>query len=147
MSNLVFEALSSLRLLVSYQTTYSPSDPEWDAWIDAAQALHAAYALPANGNAIRLLVASEGGHPNGSQIERLRARKRSNPLTSIVSPSVTLRFVASAMTFLNPAIRCFTPTQLDRAYAHLGLTPVDGRFADAALSRLRAQAADGGDDL
>lgn len=131
--HLVFEELQSVGLVVSYQTVDDPTDAEWERWLDAADSL-----LEKVGH-MRLLVVTDGGRPNGKQIERLRVRKRGNPLTSIVSPSMTLRFVVSAVGLLNPAVRCFTPDQRTGAYAHLGLTPIEQRFVEAALARLRGQ--------
>ena len=138
---MVFETLEELRLLVSCEPASNPSDPEWDAWLAAARALHA------KTHTFRLLVVSEGGHPNRRQIERLAAMKHqmerltgkggAEPLTSIVSSSAAQRFVTSAMTFLNPAIRCFSPEHRGKAYAHLGLTPVEAKLAQAAVERLR----------
>jgi hypothetical protein len=142
-NNLVFETLEQVRLLVIYQTAKSPTDAEWDAW------LHAAAALQTKIGEFRLLVFSEGGHPSRKQIarvelvkrrmERTGGKKRSEPNTAVVSPSVPMRFVVSAMNLFNPKIRCYSPLDLQDAYEHLGLTPAESSVAEAALGQLRAR--------
>lgn len=144
-SNLVFETLEDLRLVVSYQTTANPTDAEWDAWLTATTALWK------KTSEFRLLVVTEGGHPNKSQVERVGetkrqqertgARKLSEPRTAIISGSGVLRFIASIMMFLNPRIRCYSPSQRDEAYAHIGLTPAQRGVAERAVERLRAKLA------
>ncbi len=126
-----------------YQTAKAPTDAEWDAW------LHAADALWAETSEFRLLVFSEGGHPNRQQIarvelvkrrsEKIGEKKRSEPITAVVSPSVAMRFVVSTMNLFNPKIRCYSPSALQDAYEHLGLTSAQARVAGAALGRLRAR--------
>jgi hypothetical protein len=143
--NLLFETLEDLRLVVSYQTPVNPTDAEWDAWLAATGE------IARKATEFRLLVVTEGGRPNKSQTERLAAVKRemernggkkmSEPLTAIITSSAALRFVVSVMMFMNPAIRCFSPAERDRAYAHIALTRVEGTSVDAALERLRASVA------
>lgn len=138
--NLEFETLEFLGLIVSYQSAVNPADREWNAWLDGASA------LVEKTNELRTLVMTEGGHPSQSQVRRLEAvkqrydrvrRRRSEPRTAIVSFSPKLRFVTSVLTFANPAIRCFTPAEMGAAYAHIGLTPEQGKYVDAVVERLR----------
>jgi hypothetical protein len=131
-SHLVFETLEELRLVVSYQTTTDPTDAEWDDWISAANAFRD------KGTQFRLLAVTEGGHPNKSQVDRLRSAATGHePLTAIVSPSASIRFVASLMLLFNRSIRCFSPAQFHRALAHLDLALADGAAIEAAIGRLR----------
>jgi hypothetical protein len=62
---------------------------------------------------------------------------KTNPPTALVSPSLAFRFMASALSVINPTIRCFPPTQLDAAFAHLGLSETEAHFAKAAHDRLK----------
>lgn len=132
-SNLVFEIPEGLSLVVSYQNATNPTDSEWDGWIAAVDALRA------EASRFRLLAITEGGHPSRSQVERLQAAAaRSRPLTAIVSPSASLRFVASTLLLFNPSIRCFSPAQFHRAFEHIGLgLTEDGAVVEAAVGRLR----------
>ena len=132
-ADLVFETLVEARLVVSCQTKFNPSDAEWDRWLRAVR--HLEHQV----NAPRLLVVTDGGHPTKPQIERMRAENKNNPRTAIVSDSVALRFLGSALTFLNPTIRCFAPTNLDAALDHLGLLPGECQQAHAAMQRLQSE--------
>lgn len=130
-SDLVFEAIVDARLVVSCQTKFNPSDAEWDRWMMAVGNLeHQVQSL-------RLLVMTEGGHPTKQQLERLRAVNKKNPPTAIVSSSLALRFMGAALTFVNPAIRCFAPPQLEKAFDHLALVPAERKQARAVVERLQ----------
>lgn len=131
--NLVFETLVDERLMVSCQTRFNPSDVEWEKWIRAAALLEQRVGI------MRLLVVSAGGHPTRAQLDRLRAQNKSNPLTSVISSSSALRFLASVFTFINPAIRCFSPSELENALLHIGLSGVSQEHARGALERLERQ--------
>lgn len=132
-ADLVFDTLVEARLLVSCQTKFNPTDVEWDRWLSAVR--HLEYQV----NALRLLVVTAGGHPTKPQLERMRTANKKNPTTAIVSDSVALRFLGSALTFVNPTIRCFAPTNLDAAFDHLGLLPAERQQARAAMRHLQSQ--------
>ncbi len=93
--------------------------------------------------ASRFLVSTEGGHPTRSQMEKLKraleGRNRGSLLTAIISPSAALRFVTSALAFVNPGLRCYAPAHHDKAFAYLGLTGAEEKKAEATLERLRAR--------
>jgi hypothetical protein len=131
--DLVFEVLDETRLIVSCQGRFNPSDDEWDRWLAAATSLERRV------GAFRLLVATEGGHPTKSQLDRLRATKKSDPPTVVVSASLALRFVGSALTFVNPTIRFFAPADLDAAFDHLELMPADRESTRLTMERLKLQ--------
>lgn len=140
---LVFETLSEIGLLIAYHCPEDPTDAEWDEWLSATDA------LCVSNEYARLLVLSEGGHPNGAQLARLETSKRrreqasnkwrSEPLTAIVSESASMRFVISAVTFLNPRVRCYSPLKRSSAYAYLGIGPAEAKIVDAAVARLRVE--------
>ena len=130
--HLVFEALLELRVLVSCQTQFNPSDLEWDSWLNAA------INLDRRAGQFRLLVVSDGGHPTKSQVERMKATNRKNPPTAIVSPSLALRFMGAALTFVNPTIRCFPPSDFEGAFDHIGLGGLERGPVLAAVARLQA---------
>ena len=128
---LVFEVVRDARLLVSGQKKTYPTDEEWDRWLAAARQLEAE--VPGR---MRILVVTEGGHPTKAQLDRLLAANTSNPPTAIVSPSLALRCFGSALGFINPAIRCYAPTKLEKALEHLGLTPSEQGLAIASVRRI-----------
>jgi hypothetical protein len=131
---MAFELVDELRLLVSYQTTAHPTDAEWDAYLATVRILES---RPEDH---RTLAVTEGGHPSGSQQARLRAcvGKRATRV-ALISSSVSLRFVASAIALVIPNIRCFSPAQRSAAFAHLGLRPSDWVIVEARVAELREQ--------
>lgn len=133
-ANLSYEVLPSLRLVISCQNREFPTDGEWDNWLAAATQLRQ------QSNDFRLLVMTEGGHPSRTQLERLRQTNGGcNPLTSIVSPSLGYRFMAAALTFINPKIRCFALDEVDKAFQHVGMTPVDRTRVRLVVDKLSQQ--------
>jgi hypothetical protein len=136
MPNLVFEVVSEIRTLVSYQSALNPTDSEWDAWLASA----------AEGALLgRALAVTEGGHPSRAQQGRLAAFLNGRrALTAVVSNAPTLRFVVSVLTFTNPDIKAFSLAQMPAALRHLGLAPSEAPLALAAVERLRERMARGG---
>jgi hypothetical protein len=128
--NLVFEVIKDVRLVVSCQNVGFLTDTEWANWLLAVMNLEREV------SSVRLLVVSEGGHPTKAQIDRVRAVNRTNPPMSIVSPSRGYRFMAAALTFLNPAIRCYSPHERDKAYDHLGIAANDRDRIELTIDRL-----------
>jgi hypothetical protein len=130
-----------------YHSVEGPTDREWEAWIAASETLWE------KAPEFRLLVVSEGGHPSRRQLARLESvkgrleraggKKRSEPITAILSASVAMRFIVSAVALFNPKVRCFPTAALAEAHAHLGLTRAEGKNADAAVERLRVKIAQG----
>lgn len=131
--NLVFEPYQEASVVISYQTKFHPSDAEWDAWLQASQN------LKNRTGALRILVVTEGGHPTKPQIDRLKAVNDSNPLTAIVSSSSALRFFAAALTFVNPRIRCFAPSEMDRALQHIGVPLIYRDKVEALVTSLQGR--------
>ena len=131
--NLVYQVLADTRLVISCQNKSFPTDAEWDSWLAATTNLQ--YQT----NEFRLLVVTEGGHPTKAQLERLRAVNRTNPPTAIVSPSLAYRFMAAALTFINPTIRCYSPAEREQAFDHIGLAHAERDRANAVIASLRRQ--------
>ena len=131
--NLVFEVLADLRHVISCQNKEFPTDIEWDGWLVAVASLQHKV------ESLRLLVFTDGGHPTKVQLERLREKNRTNPRTAIISPSRGYRFMASALTFVNPTIRCFSPANCDEAFDHVRLAGGDRELANLTVERLQRQ--------
>lgn len=142
-STLAFELVPQLRLLVAFHGPMPPTDEDWDAWMRAA---HELWKIADEG---RFLIVSLGGHPSNKQLARLEAfktrlervggRKRCEPITSVISTSVAMRFVVAGITLFNPRIRCFAPAAVQEAYRHLGFTVEASAVAALAVERLRVQ--------
>jgi len=132
-ADLVFEGMAEARLVVSAQTKFNPSDAEWDRWLMAVGNLEHQV------QRVRLLVVTEGGHPTKQQLDRLRAVNKKNPPTAIVSRSLGLRVIGSALSFVNPTIRVFSPTHVEQAFDHLSLAPAERQLATSAMKRLERE--------
>jgi hypothetical protein len=122
-ANLVFRIVPEVRLIISRQNKSAPADQEWEEWFRTVEALHS------DPRGFRLLAYTEGGVPTRAQLDRIRSANRKDPLTAIVSQSLRVRTFGSALTFLNPNIKCFSPGQLAKACRHLDLSD---RFEDRA---------------
>jgi hypothetical protein len=132
-TDLLFEVVREARLVVSCQSKFNPSDDEWARWMTAASNLEHEVGQ------FRLLVVTEGGHPTKPQLDRLRAVNKKNPPTAIVSSSLALRFMGTALTFVNPTIRCFSPKELDEAFDHIGLVSAERSRATTVMQRLEKE--------
>lgn len=137
MPNLVFERLTEIHTLVSFQNAENPTDLEWDKWIAAV-----GENLQASPTDHRTLAVTEGGHPTRSQQLRLVALLNGRrALTAVVSSAPAPRFVVSALTFSNPDLKSFSPTEMDAALQYLRLGASERSLATAAIERLRKQLA------
>jgi hypothetical protein len=133
MPNLVFEFVPQIHTLISCQNRGNPSDPEWDEWVACAQKSFLTTPKPH-----RVLVMTEGGHPSKAQQDRLVATLGGRQ-TAVVSNAPTLRFVVSALSFANPHIKCFVPSQMHSALSHLGIDDASVPLVDEVIGRLRQQ--------
>jgi len=50
--------------------------------------------------------------------------------------------MASALTFINPSIRCFSPADCDKAFDHVGLSSGDRERANLTIESLQRQITD-----
>jgi hypothetical protein len=118
--------------MVLYQEDVNPSEKEWDAYLATLEPTLGEPEL------LRSLVITGGAFPSRRQQARLvSVVDGRTPRVAVVSPAPILRFVVSMLALLNRNIRCFTPTQQQAAFAHLGLRPADHAIAQAAIERLR----------
>jgi hypothetical protein len=131
-SNLVFEYLADLQLMVLYQGVTQASDRDWDAYLEVMR-----QAFQSGGMA-RSLVVTEGAYPTRSQQSRMTAIVGSRvPRVAVISSSTPLRFVVSILALLNRNVSCFDPSQREAAFRHLLLNPSEQALAQATIERLR----------
>jgi hypothetical protein len=127
-----FEALEDLELLVAYQGPKTPTDVEWDAYLQALERLHR---VP---NRYRYLTISQGGHPSSAQQARVKAVTHGRtPAVAVVSSSIAIRFVASFLALFNHRVQCFGPEQMDRAFEHIGIARPDQARVRACIAKLK----------
>jgi hypothetical protein len=131
-SNLEFEYLAELRLMVSYQGATNASDSAWDAYLtELRQAFQ-------SGGLSRSLVVTEGAFPTRCQQSRMTSVVGGRaPRVAVISSSARLRFVVSMLALLNKNVDCFDPKQGKAAFSHLDLSPSQQALAEATIERLR----------
>lgn len=118
-------------LIVAGHTSAHPTSSEFDEFIESTVKVHAAH-----GKEVRCLVLTDGGSPDERQRQALAARVDvSSVPVAVVSSVASVRFVVSTFSFLNRAIKSFSPTELDGILRHLGLSP-------AQLPQIQAMALD-----
>ena len=130
---LLFEYLKDLNLMVLFQGTTPPSDPEWDAH------LRAVMSAPTD-PPFRVLVVSRGAHPSRAQQQRLTALVRNRKTkVAVVTSAVGVRFVVSILTLINRHMRSFQPEQRGAALHYLGLTRAQAEQVSLVVDRLATQ--------
>ncbi|HEY5960317.1 MAG TPA: hypothetical protein VIV60_27375 [Polyangiaceae bacterium] len=125
-SNISFDSIADLSLVVLCHARNNPTDLEWMSYLELLQSIEVVR------SEYSILVHSDGGHPTRSQqMAMSEIAKNSQVRVAIVSPSIAARFITSVLVLSNPAVRCFSPQQRLEAYAHLGLpTTAAGRIDD-----------------
>ena len=132
LSDLEFEYLAELHLMVSCQAHETPTDADWDTYLEATRPALLVDKL------FRVLVVTDGAYPTRSQQGRMTTLiGNRTPCVAVISSSTAMRFVVSILALLNSKVRCFSPNQRKEAYTYLGLSPSQQATADATVDRLR----------
>lgn len=118
-------------MLVLRENKDTPSDMEWDAFLDHLVKNRT------NLDALKILVLTDGGGPNAAQRKRLEAALDGRSVrVAVVTDSPKARFIASAITFLNKLHRGFSTKEISLAYEHLGMTLAEQKLAEVALREM-----------
>lgn len=126
-------AQRSGNFIVVTHGSLAPSNAEWNALLDIYRA-HPSLA------SARTLVFTDGGAPNAAQRADLRAALGSiNMPIAVITESIIARAAGTALSWLNPALRMFSPRDLDKGLAHIGVTTVDRRTLCGIADELRRQ--------
>jgi hypothetical protein len=117
-------------LVVVHDATH-PSDSDWQIYLDA---------IRANRDVIvAQLIVTDGGSPNASQRRASLefARDRPVPVTAVISGSVLVRGVVSALSwFMKDRIRAFARDEFDEACEFVGASRNAARVSEV-VDRLR----------
>jgi hypothetical protein len=117
------------RLTVAVHHTSAPTSEEWDRWI----ALCVGQEGP-----IRVLVESHGGAPNAKQRKALQEAVGGRDLRSaILSDSVVVRGVVTALAWLGVSLRAFSLHDYPAVAEYLGLSKHELTVAVEQLRLLR----------
>lgn len=132
--SLAFEYVTEANCLVLYQTSESPSDAEWDAYLELLR-----FVQDSNAD-FRVFVQTEGGRPTPPQQARLAQLCSGTGWgTAVVSTALAVRFVVSSLSLTKQNLRYFTPDELAQAYAHLELDESAQQSIERTLERFRAE--------
>jgi hypothetical protein len=110
----------------------APTDEEW------RQNVALQTSLPPD--RARVLVWTDGGAPNAKQRALLNAAlKGGQPLTAVLTPSKAGQAVGVAISWFNPRLRIFAPTEIELALDHLNILGSDRWVLKDTLARLRQE--------
>jgi hypothetical protein len=121
-------------------TQVNPPETEWNAAVSRLFQLRDARHLTAE--LMRQLIITDGGAPNAVQRKHLiefysGAPSKMGVITTVLSNPIK-RGVATALSWLNPAIRFYEPPEMARALAYLELTSMAGTL-EAEFLKLQKQ--------
>jgi hypothetical protein len=107
-------------------TEEAPPEEQWESAVSEIGAARQKLGLSAT--QLRLLVLTDGAAPSRAQSAGLQKRlfDQKKVLSSVVTPVLSnplKRGVATALSWMNPAMAFFSPDEFGAAVAHLGLGP------------------------
>jgi hypothetical protein len=121
MRTMAFRVLPEINLAVN--SSQDPSDDEWNAYIAAVTAKIEG---GADVTKMRTLVFSDGGGPNAAQRALINEGLAGRPTrVALVSSSLAVRGVTTALRWFNPQIKSFSPSDVTSAFRFLDLGPAD----------------------
>jgi hypothetical protein len=112
------------RLLIFLHGQGVPTDEEWQTALEMF--------TQTTPDQLRVLVFTEGATPSHAQQARLSkvlGRGARALAVAVVSDSIAVRFVASALALFLPRIRIFRPSELMQAYLYLELDAAENSAA------------------
>lgn len=122
-------------IVIVAHTERDPEDDEYATYCDFC------LALPKQVN--RYFIVSAGGAPTPKQRATTNAtlKKRGQPesIVAVVTPKTIVRGIVTALSWFNPKIMSFAPTELDAAMRYLGLTPTEAGEVGLELRKLQAE--------
>ncbi len=126
--------LGADRILVVAHSPQTPSDAEWQAYVDDAER------WVQRGELRGALVLTAGGGPTSGQrraLERMQARIGALPRTAVVTDKLLVRGIVIAIGLFNANIHAFRPTALDEAMTYLEVAAAARPQLIAELERQR----------
>ena len=128
----ILERIRDYVLIV--QSADSASDEEW-AEIVAFQTV-----IPAD--RARVLVWTDGGYPTARQRTVLNAALNGGqPRTVVLTASRLARSIGIAISWFNPQVRLYSPSEIESAIDHLGALGADRQLLKDTLADLRSELA------
>jgi serine/threonine-protein kinase len=106
-------------LIIAFMNEKTPTNEEHDVMLDVMRRVPA-------GQMKRTLTVTRGGGPTTMQRKRFNDVLAGHPLrAAIVIDKLAGRGIVTALSWYNPQIRAFAPSDMDRALEYLGVPPSD----------------------
>lgn len=116
-SNLV--CAQSLGVVLCVQNAHAPTDDEWAQYMALVRQTKIEH--------LRIIAFTDGGAPNvrqrGELIDHLAGK---TPPIAVVSTNPLVKGVATAISWFNPRIKVFAPSDVSKAFAHLSVNAASG---------------------
>jgi len=120
-------------IVVVVHNTLPPLAHEWNHMIE----VYKGHPLP---DLLRCLVFTEGGSPTAAQRADLTTALPNKKMpVSVVTQSVLARAAGTAIAWLVPHLRIFSPTDFEKALDHINVTGVDRKVIRDVVEQLRRE--------
>lgn len=131
MKNMAFANVGTVMLAI--HTSAAPTDAEWSAYLGAFKKIP-------DLASVRCIAFTDGGAPTTKHRKDLNELLGGRSgLAAVVSASVLVRSVVTALTWFNPLVKAFAPENVDEAYSYLKLTPVEVDGMRKTIDALRRE--------
>lgn len=129
---MLFAARQSLVVWVG--TDRTPSDVEWNVYVAALAA------IAKRDGRIRVVVFPLAGAPTPKQRKHLASQLYELPQrASVITASIIARGVTTVLRWLGADIQAFAPSDRERAFEFIELTPDEAEWVDERERALRAR--------
>lgn len=115
MKTVAYKLLGEIHVVLLGEST--PTDADWNAYMAAVQEARAKGLEPER---MRTLVITDGGGPSAAQRKRVNDDLQGKPTpVAMVSSSLMVRGVVTALQWFNPLVKTFPPEQVGEALKFL----------------------------
>jgi hypothetical protein len=120
-------------IVVVVHNTLPPLSHEWSHMIEV-------YRRHPNPDLLRCLVFTEGGSPTAAQRADLTTALPNKKMpVSVVTQSVLARAAGTAIAWLVPHLRIFSPNDFEKALDHIGAAGADRKIIRDTVDQLRRE--------
>jgi hypothetical protein len=117
-------SLAGKEIIVALHTANVPSDEEWDEYLGFVE--QALARVEGDASRVRGFAITDGGAPNAKHRGKLNAYLKDNRIHgSVVTSNPLVRGVVTALSWVNPNIRAFSPRNAENGLRQLGLANRD----------------------
>jgi hypothetical protein len=118
---------------VTVHNALPPLPAEWAEFVE----VHRTHPNP---DQLRCLVYTEGGSPNAAQRSDLTAALPHKKMkVSVVTTSVLARAAGTAIAWLVPNLRMFSPADFEKALDHISASGIDRKLLRDAVDQMRRE--------